>query len=181
MNSSSEYQLLEAIHANSPKVRQRDLAEIAGLSLGMTNAILKRLAEKGWITVRRINSRNIRYAVTPEGMDELVRRSYGYFKRTIKHVVRYRTTLEQFARQLSRDGYHTIILVGESDLDFIVEHAASRAGITLLLNAEKPGEAAEGVFLLFGESFRPDTTAPDESSRDGSACLSALLAGREAV
>jgi len=36
--------------------------EDVGLSLGMTNAILKRLAAKGWITVRKVNNRNIRYA-----------------------------------------------------------------------------------------------------------------------
>ncbi len=179
MNNNSEYQLLEAIHNNSPRVRQRDLAEIAGLSLGMTNAILKRLAEKGWITVRRINSRNIRYVVTPEGMDELFRRSYGYFKRTIKHVVRYRTTLEQFTLALRKQGFDTIILVGESDLDFIVEHAADRAGLTLLQHLTGPGETADTTFVLFGESFRPVPT--ESAAANKSAYLSGLLAGKEAV
>ncbi len=42
----------------------------------MTNAILKRLAAKGFITMRRVNSRNIQYAVTPEGVDAIARRSY---------------------------------------------------------------------------------------------------------
>jgi len=161
MDKNQELQLLEAIYNNSPKVRQRDLAEIAGLSLGMTNAILKRLTEKGWITIRRLNSRNVRYAVTPEGMEEILRRSYGYFKRTIKHVVRYRTTLEQFTAELSREGYHRLILVGKSDLDFIVEHAAVKAGLMLEKRRDVPDPGATGddVFLLYGEETRPDPLA----------------------
>ena len=33
----------------------------------MTNAILKRLATKGFITMRKVNARNIHYLVTAEG------------------------------------------------------------------------------------------------------------------
>jgi DNA-binding MarR family transcriptional regulator len=68
-------------------VRQRDLAKIAGLSLGMTNAILKRLALKGLLTIKRVNNRNIHYIVTPTGIEAITRKSYRYFKRTIKNVV----------------------------------------------------------------------------------------------
>ena len=61
-------------------MHQRDLARIVGLSLGMTNAILKRL-------VKKVNNRNIQYIVSPKGINEITRRSYRYFKRTIKNVV----------------------------------------------------------------------------------------------
>ncbi len=45
-NHSHEHEItiLENIHNQQGVVRQRDLAEIVGLSLGMTNSILKRLA-----------------------------------------------------------------------------------------------------------------------------------------
>ena len=33
----------------------------------MTNSILKRLATKGFLTMRKVNVRNIHYLVTPEG------------------------------------------------------------------------------------------------------------------
>ena len=76
---------LEHIHKRAQEVHQRDLAQIVGLSLGMTNAILKRLAGKGWITIRTVNNRNIRYAVTSADIDQITRRSVRYFKRTIKN------------------------------------------------------------------------------------------------
>ncbi len=45
-NHSHEHEItiLENIHNRQGLVRQRNLAEIVGLSLGMTNSILKRLA-----------------------------------------------------------------------------------------------------------------------------------------
>jgi predicted transcriptional regulator len=63
----TEFIILENIYDSSTQaapLRQRDMAHVAGASLGMTNAILKRLAKKGWISVKKLNNRNIQYAVT---------------------------------------------------------------------------------------------------------------------
>ncbi len=54
--------------------KQRELARAVGMSLGMTNALLKRLAAKGFITMKKANSRKIQYVITPEGMQEAARR-----------------------------------------------------------------------------------------------------------
>jgi DNA-binding MarR family transcriptional regulator len=94
MNESidTEFIILENIYDSSEqhtRLCQRDMAQIAGTSLGMTNSILKRLAKRGWISVKKLNSRNIQYAVTLEGINEIIHRSYGYFKRTIRNVVFY--------------------------------------------------------------------------------------------
>lgn len=162
-NRENELTLLEAIHRHQPNIRQRDLAEIAGLSLGMTNSILKRLTEKGWITVRRLNSRNVRYAVTPDGVDEIIHRSYAYIKRTIKHVVGYRRTFERFAFALKEQGFGRVILIGRSDLDFVVEHALSEYGLILTKRDEAPARLEEGDFLLFGETVQGDPGLPPRS------------------
>ena len=54
-----ELDVLSQLHQNNG-VKQRDLAQAIGLSLGMTNAILKRLAGKGFVTMRKLNARNTR-------------------------------------------------------------------------------------------------------------------------
>ena len=87
MNIDKEIEILESIYHNPHRVSQRDLAQIAGLSLGMTNVILKRLAGKGLLTIKKVNNRNIRYAVSPKGIEAITRKSYRYFKPTIKNVV----------------------------------------------------------------------------------------------
>ena len=66
ITNDHELDVLSQIHHNQA-VKQRDIAHAIGLSLGMTNAILKRLATKGFITMRRLNARNVHYLVTPDG------------------------------------------------------------------------------------------------------------------
>jgi hypothetical protein len=121
----------------------------------MTNAILKRLARKGWITVKKINSRNIQYAVTLAGINEILRRSYRYFKRTIKNIVYYKDTLETLIQKAWSLDNTTVLLIGASDLDFIVEHACRRCGLRFLKTGDKGLEAAdEHTFVIFAENIR---------------------------
>ena len=84
-----EIEILSHI-ARGEKVRQRDLSHVIGMSLGMTNAILKRLVHKGFLAIRKVNNRNIAYIVTPAGAEAIAKRSYRYFKRTIRNIVYYR-------------------------------------------------------------------------------------------
>ena len=134
-------------HANH--VRQRDLARIIGMSLGMTNVILKRLARKGLITIRKVNNRNIIYAVSPDGFEEIARRSYRYLKRTIKNVVVYRETIESLVGLIAGQGFDEIDLVETSDLDFIVEHACSAAAVRY------GRQQALTAFVLHSEQLEP--------------------------
>jgi hypothetical protein len=131
----TEYIILENIYNSSkqaPPLRQRDLAQIAGASLGMTNSILKRLARKGWITAKKLSSRNIQYAVTLEGINEILYRSYRYFKRTIQNVVYYKDILDDIIYRAKKKNIGVVVLAGISDLDFIVEHTCQRWGLSFL-------------------------------------------------
>ncbi|MEA1910852.1 MAG: winged helix-turn-helix transcriptional regulator, partial [Spirochaetota bacterium] len=110
----TELTILENIYVNNGGIRQRDLAEIAGLSLGMTNSILKRLAVKGLLSIKRINNRNIHYIVTPTGIEAITKKSYQYFKRTIKNVVYYNEAIENLTADIKNKGYEGIILKGSS-------------------------------------------------------------------
>jgi hypothetical protein len=134
----------------------------------MTNAVLKRLAQKGWIVIRKVNNRNISYAVTPDGMELLMRKSYRYFRRTIKNVVYYRRSIEKLIKEVRAMGYTDLLLVGQSDLDFIVEHACRRYDVQLLdRDPENPAEA----FFLYSENYIPD----DESEIEGRGYLQKVL------
>jgi DNA-binding PadR family transcriptional regulator len=154
-------------------VRQRALARSIGFSLGMTNAIVKRLAKKGWITVRRVNSRNIQYAVSRSGLDEISRRSIRYVKRTIRYVVMYKEALAGLAKDVRRTGYRGILLAGRSDIDFIVEHVCSAQGLGFTR-----GDAADvrdGYFVLFSEDFGKDIRHEGDRLGTGSAFLKDMM------
>jgi predicted transcriptional regulator len=190
----TEYVILEniynAIGQNTP-LRQRDLALIAGTSLGMTNSILKRLAQKGWITVKKLNHRNIQYAVTMEGLNEILHRSYRYFKRTIKNVMVYKDAIDRVIHQAKQKNYTVILLIGISDLEFIVEHCCHNCGLSFLktVDTETARQALDDhTFGIFAETIpeRLDTQssggAPGKQARrSGRLYLSRMVMRNVAV
>lgn len=132
MEQDSEFLLLNTIHTltrQKADISQRDLSRAIHLSLGMTNALLKRLSQKGFILIHKMSPRNVSYALTPDGMNELSSRTNRYLRRTIKQVVNYKETIESIARDAATRGFRRIGLLGNSDLDFIIEHASRKAGL----------------------------------------------------
>ncbi|MDC7222667.1 MAG: winged helix-turn-helix transcriptional regulator [Spirochaetales bacterium] len=146
MDREKETIILEQLSQNKEPVKQRELAQIAGLSLGMTNGLLKRMADKGFLLMERVNSRNIKYILTAEGRKELNRRTHKYMKRTIKNVVYYREAVEALVSQSAAEGYAGISLMGKSDLDFILEWACHHYGLDFIRN-----ETRENFFSVFSE------------------------------
>jgi hypothetical protein len=140
----------------------------------MTNSILKRLAQKGWITIRKLNNRNIQYAVTLEGMNEIIHRSYRYFKRTIKNAVYYKDTLENIIDLARTRNISAAILIGASDLDFIVEHACRRSGLSFLRSAEDENAdfSTERILRIYSENIE---TEMDRNPSANTVYLSRLL------
>ena len=130
MYKDSEVNILKLIEEAPGTVTQRDLARAADLSLGMTNAVIKKLAARSLLVIKRINSRNIRYILTPQGMAEIARRSEALLNRTLSNVSQYRIAVELLVIQLQSEGKGGIELRSESDLDFIVEWACMKHGLS---------------------------------------------------
>ena len=156
-----ELAILEKIHKSKDSIKQRDLAKIAGLSLGMTNAIVKRLIDKGFITVKKVNNRNIRYAVSPLGIEEISKRSLKYFKRTIKNIVVYKEALSDVIDMIKDDGFIEVVLVGKSDIDFIIEHECMKKALRFSKTAAATNE--KGIYFLFSENIEPETAVEAEN------------------
>jgi DNA-binding MarR family transcriptional regulator len=167
-----ELDVLTQLHQNTG-VKQRDLAQAIGLSLGMTNAILKRLAGKGFVAMRRINARNIHYLVTPEGIDLIARRSYRYLRRTVGHVVRYKERMIEIllaaaAPPPAGRGITSVHLVGQTDLEFLVEWCAEKAGLHFSHQTDvdsPPTGAQPDAFVVAGEAV-PRKTRPEDEPWD---------------
>lgn len=171
-SAETEIDVLEAIHQSTGPLRQRDIAQAIGLSLGMTNAVLKRLAKKGWLSVRKVNSRNIQYVVSPKGMEEIAGRSYRYLRRTISNIVRYKEAIEKLVREAKERGCTEVVLVGESDLEFIVEHACLSHGVrmrTVRGSASPTGPIGKGsdALVILSESIEPSLSSGDKLGGGG--------------
>lgn len=84
---------LEAIDAE-PRLSQRSLAGRLGVSVGLTNAFLKRLARKGLLKTRRIDGKSLRYLLTPKGIREKGRLAGAYLAWSLRHYRRARAALD---------------------------------------------------------------------------------------
>jgi len=147
MNTEKEIHLLELLKTN-PSAGQRDMAEAVGLSLGMTNILLKELAARGWMMMRRLTPRKIQYGLTPEGLKELSRRSYRFLKKSIRNVAECRVRLDVLVAQVQKSETNGLNLIGASDLDFLIEYLCHQRGVPFKMS----NQGTTGWYWVYGEN-----------------------------
>ncbi len=175
--NDSELTFLSAIseaETVGTKLTQRELAGRAGISLGMANILLRRLAERGWVKLTRLSTRSVRYALTPSGLGELAQRTAGYFNRASRSAELYRDRLEALALGAKRGGVGTIVLFGSSEVEFLLAYVCERHGIVFVRSADLAKARLlarrSGGLLLIAEK----ETVQGEPSEES---LSLVLAG----
>jgi len=66
-HENRDLDILEHIE-NDPETTQATIAARLGVAVGTVNWHLKRLIEKGYVKVRRVERRKLRYIITPQGI-----------------------------------------------------------------------------------------------------------------
>jgi DNA-binding MarR family transcriptional regulator len=169
--NESELFLMESLgeaERTQARITQRELATRSGLSLGMTNALLRRFAERGWVKLTRLSAKSVQYALTPEGMTEVARRTAGYFRRAARSAEQHRARIEQFVTRAKQDGARTLVLAGASELDFLLEYACDRHGMVFVRTADLERARAmngrPGVVILYAEGAEVPQQAQNAAS-----------------
>ena len=138
--SNPELQLLQSIYQATEEgnsfasVSQRQLANSAGLSVGLTNILLKRFIERGWVKFLHIDGRKIKYALTPSGMEQIALRAVEYFARAERNSELYRKKIDFFIEGVVCEGYTAFLLVGLPELDFLFDYACIKHGLGFYKN-----------------------------------------------
>jgi DNA-binding PadR family transcriptional regulator len=158
--NDNELSVLQTIHESegtAQRLTQREISRRTGISLGMINILLRRLADRGWVMLTRVSAKTMCYALTSAGIAELTRRTAGYFQRASRSVERYRDRLESFAIEAKRKGAGTVVLVGSSEIEFLLEYVCERHGLIFVRTADPDKSKSlgrkDGVVLLISESF----------------------------
>ena len=158
--NDSELSVLQTIReseASPQRLTQRELARRTGISLGMVNILLRRLAGRGWVMLTRVSAKTVCYALTAAGVAELTRRTAGYFQRASRNVEQYRDRLESFAIEAKRKGAGTVVLLGTSEIEFLLDYVCERHGLIFVRTADPEKSRSlgrkEGVVLLIAESL----------------------------
>lgn len=118
--------------SQNPNANQRDFANSTNLSLGMTNALLKKFADKGWVYMKKISARNIQYILTPAGINELAHRSSRYFKKTAHLLKNYKDCVASFIQTTVTPTYTKLVLIGQTDVEFLFDYACNKHHISFL-------------------------------------------------
>ncbi len=107
--------LLEHIEQD-PDATQASLAAQLGVAVGTVNWHLKRLVAKGYVKVRRVERRKLRYIITPEGLALRARLTLDYIQTSFKLYRLVRERVVDALQQVKTEGYSHVRLEGEGDV-----------------------------------------------------------------
>jgi DNA-binding MarR family transcriptional regulator len=142
----NEYALIQAV-ADNPGQTQRAISKRIGLSLGMTNILLVRLARKGYIKIKQLDWKRTEYLLTMKGALEKSRKSYAYTFHTIRLFQQIIKVVQESMRREYEAGAREAIVVAWPETAKAVQGAVEGLGL-------------EGLKLEYAETFRKAGTKP---------------------
>jgi len=146
-----ELDLLEAL-AREPESRQIDLAARLGMAVGTVNWLVKRMASKGWIKVKRIGRWRWRYILTAEGLSEKARLTQMYLHRSMRMYREVRRESRKLLGELKQRGYDGVVLgdCRESDLLDVCRLTCLEQRVAILGLEEDAEEPRVPVLVIEG-------------------------------
>ena len=143
--SYRELKLLSEIEAD-PEVTQRQLSRRVGIALGLTNVLLRNLAEKGYVRATQAGWKRWFYVLTPDGFSHKFRLTIAYIHRVLDHYQNVRQTLREQLEPLALNQESRIAIYGTGEFAELVYLGLKEFGIEEI-DVFGPAESAESRFL----------------------------------
>ena len=140
-----ELRLLSEVD-REPEASQRDLARRVGIALGVTNVLLRNLAQKGYVRVTHAGWKRWLYTLTPEGLSRKVHLTVSYIHRTLDHYRTVRETLRQQIAPLALNEESRIAIYGTGEFAELVYLGLKEIGIEEM-DVFASGNGSDGKFI----------------------------------
>ena len=124
--SEKEFAVIREI-SNNHLPDQRTIATRTGISLGLTNLIMKRLVKMGYVKAKQLTSKKIQYILTPIGFKEKAKKSYNFTLKTINTVKTMREAIQGLIVKRNKAGITNFEIHGDSELADIAEIALNNS------------------------------------------------------
>ena len=149
-----ELEILERLEGNG-HLTQRDLSKEVGIALGLVNHLLKKMVKKGWITIKNIDSKKIRYLITPEGAREKSGLLYKRVESTIHFYLDAKRVIKEKVEHLKGDGVKSVSIYGINHISEVLFIVLKELGLelTYVVGEEKEGEEWFGYNVIGMEEF----------------------------
>ena len=123
-----DLQLLTEVEA-TPEITQRVLSRRVGIALGLTNVLLRNLAQKGYVRITQAGWKRWLYTLTPEGFSHKVRLTVAYIHRFLDHYQRVRQTLRSELEPLALNEESRVAIYGTGEFAELVYLGLKELGI----------------------------------------------------
>jgi DNA-binding MarR family transcriptional regulator len=140
--SDRELVLLEEIE-HDPDVSQANLAAQLGVAVGTVNWHLKRLISKGYVKVKRLQRRKLRYIITPEGLAFRAHLAVNYIETSMRLYRKTRLHVRDLLGQIQEAGYNQVSIEGDGDIGDIIRLTCMEQGMRVV----EPGRSEQSIRL----------------------------------
>jgi len=149
-----ELEILERLE-NNGHLTQRDLSKEVGIALGLVNHLLKKMVTKGWIKIKNIDSKKIRYLITPEGAREKSSLLYKRVESTIHFYLDAKRVIKDKVIHLKNEGIEDVSIYGINHISEVLFIVLKELDLELASVVEEKKEGKEwfGYNVIGMEEF----------------------------
>ncbi|RJQ39742.1 MAG: winged helix-turn-helix transcriptional regulator [Anaerolineaceae bacterium] len=152
-HENRDLDILEHIE-NDPETTQATIAARLGVAVGTVNWHLKRLIEKGYVKVRRVERRKLRYIITPQGIAHRANLLVDYIQTSFDMYRLVRQRSLDAIQKIKTQGYTKIFLEGSGDVAEICRLTCLEQGLQIVEEKGAPIFRIEGlkIFIIMEDS-----------------------------
>jgi len=149
-----ELEILEKIE-NNGHLTQRDLSKEVGIALGLVNHLLRKMVKKGWIKIKNIDAKRIRYLITPEGAREKSSLLYKRVESTIHFYLEAKRVIKDKVIHLKNEGIKDVSIYGINHISEVLFIVLKELGLELayVVDDNRGGDVWFGYTIVNMDEF----------------------------
>ncbi len=155
-----ELEILERLE-NNGHLTQRDLSKEVGIALGLVNHLLKKMVNKGWIKIKNIDAKKIRYLITPEGAKEKSSLLYKRVDSTIHFYLEAKKVIKDKVIHLKNEGIEDVSIYGINHISEVLFIVLKELDLKLssVVDEKKEGKEWFGYTVMGIDQFVESNTS----------------------
>jgi DNA-binding MarR family transcriptional regulator len=153
-NIERDLVILEHIEQD-PHTSQAALASQLEVAVGTVNWHLKRLIEKGYVKVSRLERKKLKYIITPEGLALRARLTMDYIQNSFNLYRLVRERASHALAELKSAGYSEVQVEGEGDVAEICRLTCMEQQMHVVNDGSAPKLHLEGLKVILEMQEKP--------------------------
>jgi len=145
--SQADLTILEHIERD-PDTTQASLAEKIGVAVGTINWHLKRLIAKGYVKVKRLERKKLRYIITPEGIVLRAHLLLNFIQSSMEMYRLVRKRSHAAIAKIKESGFKAARIEGEGEIAEILQLTCMEQGLEIRDDSSLPALQVVGLKIF---------------------------------